>query len=603
MFTIRRFSGMVAAASAATLLLAACSGSGDDDSRGDDGSGDTSNEAPAQGTPGLESCADDPTTCNAGERDDGGAVTFLVNQGHEGSYNPLTSAGSSVYMTQMREGLDTPVGGYLPDGEWQYNHDLLVSDPELISEDPLSIRYEFRQEAVWSDSEPITMRDVLFQQKHQSGNEDDCSDCDPASSSFYDTTVSIEAEDESGKAFTITYEDGWSHPEWFARDLFTHPAHIADAEGFDWEDDPDSMADASAFFTNTAPSWSSGPYVLESWTPDETQVLVPNENWYGATQPTLDTIVKEIVSDQPAWVPATSNGELHGGAPASFTPDLHQQLAEIPGTYAGVNANTYSWEHADFNMDSVGDVALRKAIFTVIDSEDARQRIWGELDELPAMRTGLFLPQANEYHEDHLTETGYGTGDVEAARAILADAGYTGYESGGALTDPGGEAVPELRFAFLSGNDNRDTFTQLTQSYAADIGLTITPDPIPPDQLGTVLAEQDYDLVIFGWSGNPLIANGPFQFYHSTSGSNFGNLQNDDVDALVEEARNQLSLDETGRIHNETIPIILDDAYILPLWDTPDLVWVSEEFANIRDNSAFSSRAFYNTDEWGVLAQ
>jgi peptide/nickel transport system substrate-binding protein len=584
---------IIATGFATAMVLAGCSG---------DSGGDDSNDQPGDAAPGLDGCVESPDTCNAGERAEGGTITYLINQGHDASYNPLTADGSSVYMTQMREGIDASVGIFTPSGDWAYNHDLLESDPELLGEDPLTVRYAIREEAVWSDGEPINIDDVRFQQKHQSGKEEDCSDCSPASTSFYDTTVSIEAEDDAGKVITITYEDGWAHPEWFARGLFTHPAHIADAEGFDWRSDPDDMAAASEFFSETVPTWSSGPYVVESWVVDETQVLVPNENWYGATQPTLDSIVKEVVSDQPSWVPATSNRELHGGAPASFTVDLEQQLADIPGITTGINPNTYSWDHVDMNMESLSDVALRRAIFTAIDTEDARERIWGDLDELPAMRTGLFLPQSNEYHQDHLTETGYGTGNAEAARAILDEAGYTGFEEGGTLTDPNGDPVPDLRFAFLSGNENRNTFVQLAQSYLADIGVTITPDPTPGDRLGTVLVEADYDLITFGWSGNPLIANGPHQYYHSSSPSNFGGLNNPEVDRLVEEARNQLSLDDTSALHQQTIELVLDEAYILPLWDTPDLVWVSDEYANIRDNSAFSPRSFYNIAEWGVRA-
>lgn len=614
MVTRRGGAKLVGLAAAASLFLAACGGSDDGNGDGNGDGSESGSENGAEETPesepeaemaGFEACPDDPNNCNAGERGEGGEVTVLVNQGHDGVFNTLTSTGNSVYMNEMSRGVIVQDGWFLPNGEWQYNMDLHAAEPELISEDPLTVHYQLREEAVWSDGEPITVRDVLFQQKHQSGKEEDCDQevCSPASSSFYSTTASIEPDDESGKTFTITYDDGWVHPEWFARVLITHPAHIADAQGFDWENDPAQMASASEYFSNNAPEVSSGPYLVESWIADETQVLVPNDNWYGAEQPTLDRIVKEIVTDQPTWVPATQNRELEVGFPASFTVDLWQQLDSIDGVNTNVNISTYSWDHVDFNMDSVTDPALRKAIFTVIDVEDARGRIWGDLEELPPLRTSLFLPSFNEYAQDHLTETGYGIGDAEAARAILGDAGYTGFEEGGTLTDPDGNAVPELRFAFLSGNENRDTFTQLVQSYAAEIGLTITPSPTPGDQLGTVLGEADYDLVIFGWSGNPLIANIPNQFYHSESGSNFGHLQNDQVDALAEEAMNQTDLDESGRIHNEIIPIVLDEAYILPLWDTPDLLWAYDDYVNIRDNSAWPSRATYNTEEWGIRAQ
>jgi peptide/nickel transport system substrate-binding protein len=254
-------------------------------------------------------------------------------------------------------------------------------------------------------------------------------------------------------------------------------------------------------------------------------------------------------------------------------------------------------------MDSVKDLALRKAIFTAIDNEDARKRIWGDLDELPPMRTDLYLPQSSPYAEDHLSKTGFGTGDVEKARQILKDAGYTGFESGGQLKDKNGKPVPTLRFAFLSGNQNRDTYTQLTQSYLKEIGIKVKPEATPPDQLGTVLSKADYDLVIFGWSGSPLFANAGFQFYNSKSESNFGNLNDPKIDKLTEEARNQISLDDSAKVVQQIVDGVFADAYILPLWDTPNFMWVSDDYVNMRDNGADAGRTYYNSGEWGSRAE
>lgn len=579
------------------LALTSCAGLSEESTGNNGGDGGGAGGA----EPGLASCAENPIDCNSAEVKDGGEVTFLVNQGHDGIFMDLTAAGNSVYLTQMLQGIYVDVGYFDPAGEWNFNMDLFAEEPELVSEDPLTVKYVIRDEAVWSDGEPIDLDDVQFQQKMMSGKAEDCTDCQPADTSFYDTTKSIEA-DESGKTITITYEDGFKHPEWFARTLFRMPAHIADAEGFDWKNDPDEAKKANEYFLNTAPTWSSGPYLPDSWTADQSQVLVPNDKWYGETKPALDTVVKQVVPDQPSWVPATENGELNGGTPSSFTPDLQSQLSEIPEITTNVSGS-YSWDHVDMNMDSLSDPALRKAIFTAIDNEDARERIWGELEELPAMRTGLFLPQASPYHEDHLSDTGYGTGDLEAAKKILSDAGYTGCESGSKCTDPDGKPVKNLRFAFLAGNQNRDTFTQLAQSYLAEIGITVTPEATPEDQLGTVLSEADYDMVIFGWSGSPLIANSPYQFYNSKSSSNFGNLNSKKIDKLTVEARSQVSLDETAKVEHQIMQEVFNEAYSLPLWDTPNLMWLSNDYANMRDNGASAARAFYNLDEWGARVE
>ncbi len=443
-------------------------------------------------------------------------------------------------------------------------------------------------------------------QKHQSGNEEDCTACNPADTTFFDQTASIEASDEAGKDITITYEEGFIHPEWFSRGFIMYPAHVAEAEAGDWENDPDAMTASSEYFLNNAPTVFSGSYAVESWTADETQVLVPNENWYGETQPTLDTVVKEVIPDQPSWVPAMQNQEIHGGTPASFTPDILEQLTELPGTYTGVGSRGAVWEHVDMNMDSLDDVALRQAIFMTIDTGDAHERIWGPLADLgfdlPPLRQNHIFPQASQFFEDKLSDTGYGTGDVEAARGILEDAGYTGFESGGTLTDPDGEPVKDIRFAFLAGNENRNTFTQLTQAYLEEIGITLTPEAIPPDQLGTVLTEADYDMVIFGWSGSPLFATAPNQFYHSESGSNFGHVSNSELDEIVTSISSQPTQEEAATLANQAVEIVMDEAYSLPLWDTPNMAFVSDQYVNIRDNHATSMRAYYNIENWGVAA-
>jgi peptide/nickel transport system substrate-binding protein len=587
-FTRKRGVKLAVFGAAAALALSACGGDGED----------------VEALPGLDDCAENQNECNAGPRAEGGSITFLVNQGHDGVYNHLRPEGGSVYLIQMLAGLgidgDQNPGYFGPDGEWVWDFNILAEEPEILSEDPLTIQYVLNEDSVWSDGEPIDYDDVLWHWYANSAYEEHCDGCDPRATSFFDETASVESED--GKTIVVTYNDGFAHPEWYSRTLYTYPAHIATQEVGDWQNDPAVMGETSTYFLNTIPTWSAGPYIVESWTPDERVVMVPNENWWGDPEPTLDTLVKEVISDQPSWVPAMSNREIDGGAPASFTPDLAQQLGELPGVYTGFGSAGAVWEHVDVNMESLSDPALRRAIFTALDTTDARERIFGELEELPPFRTNHIFPEASANHQDFLSDTGYGTGDVEAARAILEEAGYTGYEEGGTLTDPDGNAVQDIRFAFLAGNENRNTYTQLAQSYLADIGITVQPEAIPGDRLGTVLGEADYDLVIFGWSGSPLFVNSPHQFYHSESGSNFGRMSNPQIDQLVEEIRNQIEIEDSVEIAHEIVPLIMEEAYSLPLWDTLNFMFVSDEYANLRDNHASSMRTFYNVGDWGVLA-
>lgn len=579
---------------AAALALSACAPDETPDPVTDGEVDDDGEEPEAAGDPGLDGCVDDPLNCNSGEREEGGEIVWMINQGHDSVYNHHRPEGGSVYLFQMLEGIMPEIGEFLPDGEWAWNLDLFEEEPEIVNEDPQTMVYRIRDEAQWNDGTPIDLDDFQWNWWHNSGNEEHCVGCSPRATSGWDEVASIEGEDD-GKTVTITLNDGIADPEWFARFDLTYPAH---ASGEDITT-PEGMGASSEYFLNTIPDWSAGPYIVESWTPDESVVMVPNDNWYGSEQPTLDTLSKVIISDQGSWLPAMQNREIDGASPASFFVDLIAELDQLEGVYHATGSAGAVWDHVDVNMDSITDVALRQAIFTALDTEDAISRIFGGIVD-PPLRANHIFDQGSPNFEDKLEGTGYGSGDVDAALAILEDAGYT--LDGDTLMDPDGEAVPPVRFAWLEGNENRATYVQLAQSYLAEIGIEVVPQATPGEQLGTVLEGQDYDLVIFGWSGSPLFTSAPHQFWNSESGSNFGKLSNPELDEVTEEVRNQIDIADSAELANQAVEIVMEEAYSLPLWDTLNLMFVSDEYANIRDNHNNSLRSLYNVEEWGVLA-
>lgn len=590
---------LAAAFAATALLLAACGG----EEAAEPEAPAPAPEQPAAPTdvfasnPGLDGCDDDPSNCNSGPRAEGGSITWLINQGHDGVFNVHRPEGGSVYLLQMMAGLFPRTGYFAPDGTWTWDFDFLAEEPtNEIVDGRQTMVFRVRPEAVWSDGTPITVDDFLWDWYHNSGDETQCIGCNPRVTQGYEDIESIVGSDE-GRTITITLKEGVVSPEWFARyGTISYPAHVS---GEDWMT-PEGMGASSEYFLNTVPDWSAGPYLVESWDIDERAVFVPNPNWYGEITPSLETLVKEVVSDQGSWLPALSNGEVDGGSPASFTPDLVEQFSSVPNTYIGLGSAGAVWEHVDANTTTLTDPALRQAIFTAIDRADARTRIYGDLE--PPYRNNHIFSQLSPYYEDAMSSTGYGSGDVAAARAILEEAGYTGFD-GGTLTASDGTPVPDVRFAFLATNTNRATFVELAQSYLAEIGITVVPAPTPPADLGTVLVGGDFDLVIFGWSGSPLFTSAPGQFWRSGSGSNFGKYANSEVDALVDQIPLQTDIAESARLTNEAVQFIMEDAYVMPLWDSLNFMFTSDRLANVRDNHNSSIRALYNVTDWGILAQ
>jgi peptide/nickel transport system substrate-binding protein len=582
----KRLTSLAAVGATAALLLTACSGDGGD------GDGDT-----PEGQPGLEGCTDDPNNCNSGERAEGGELTMLISLPFE-TWNHMRPEGGSVYLIQAMNGVMPDRGRFLPDGSWEWSRALFTEEPQLTSDAPQTMVYQIREEAVWSDGTPITADDFIYDWYHNSGLEEHCVGCNPRATGTLGSVESIVGSD-NGKTVTITYQEGINDPEWFANFGPQYPAHVAQAAGFDWQNDPEAMGQSSEYFRDTQPDWSGGAYLIESAVEQERVIYVPNPQYYGQTQPTLERYVAEVIADPASWIPALENRDIDGGFPSTFDVDVYRRLASVPNVYYAAGSAGAVWEHIDMNTENewLADPVLRNAIFMAIDTADASTRIWG--DDIPVNpRTNHIFSEVSEYHQDHITSLGHGSGDAAGALELLTGNGYEFDEAAGLTRD--GEQVGPLRFRWTQGNTNRATMGELVQSYLAEIGVEIQLEA--SEDLGGMLGSQDYDMVIFGWSGSPLFATSPDQFWHSESGSNFGGYSNPQVDTLVKEVQNQADLAVSAELANEAAALVAADAYVLPLWDSPSFDFISDEFVNIRPNHNSSLRMTYNHEAWGLAA-
>ncbi|HEY8471962.1 MAG TPA: ABC transporter family substrate-binding protein [Natronosporangium sp.] len=575
----KRLASFAAVGLSATLALTACAGE-EGGSSGD-------------GAPSWDACADDPNGCNSGEPAPGGEIVWAFEQ-EQASWNNLTSSGNTFALSQMLDKILVDTGEFLPDGSWAWDLDLLQEEPQLVSEDPQSWTYRIRPEAKWSDGTDITVDDFIFLWRHNSGDPEHCTECNPASSAGFSQIESIEGTD-NGKTVTVTLKPGEKFAEW--QFLFTdmYPAHVAEAQGFDL-DTPEGMTQASQYFAETQPTWSGGPYQVAQADLRQQIILEPNPNWYGEG-PVLETVTYRIITEQDALVTALNSGEIDGSRPQP-NPDMVQQIDAMEGMLSYVDAG-YEWEHIDLNLENqwLRDVELRRAIFTAIDVNNVLNRTVASFYPDAEPKTNyLFLPNS-EYHQDHITGTGHGSGDVQAAMDILTAAGYT--LEGDQLMTPEGEPVGPLRFVHTEGNQLRATTAQLVQENLAEIGIPVTIETTA--DLGATLASGDFDIMIFAWVGSPAFQASGQQFWDSESDSNFGHYSNPEVDRLVREALNQSDLAAVADLLNQAQAIVASEAYSLPLLDRPVYAFVRDDYVNVRPN--FTNEGVpYNIHEWGLAA-
>jgi peptide/nickel transport system substrate-binding protein len=573
----RRLAGFAAVGLTAVLGLAACA---------DDGSGAESN------VPSWDACADEPNTCNSGETAEGGEIVWALEQ-EQSSWNTNTTTGGTFVLAQIMDKILVDTGNFLPDGSWAWDFDLLAEEPTLVSEEPQSWTYQLRPEAKWSDGTDITVDDFVFLWRHNSGNPEHCTECAPPATAGFEAIESIEGAD-NGKTVTVTLAPGKKFAEWQFLFAEIYPAHVAEAQGYDL-DTPDGMKAASDYFAETQPDWSGGPFQVAQADLRQQIILEPNPNWYG-DGPALSKVTFRISTEQDALVTAMSSEEIDGSGPQP-NPDMVQQIDAMEGVLSLVDAGL-QFEHIDLNIENewLQDMNLRQAIFTAIGIENINQRTFASFFPDAKQKTNYLFREGKDYFQDHVTGTGQGTGDADAAMEILTAAGYELVD--GTLTLDG-EQVGPIRFVHTEGNQLRATTAQLVQQDLAEIGIEVTIEPTA--DLGPTLQGGDFDMIVFAWVSSPAFQGAGEQFWHSGSDSNYGSYRNPEVDRLVTEALNQIDPAVVADLLNQAQAIVAAEAYSLPISDKPVYAFVRGDYLNVRPNFTNAGTP-YNVEEWGLAA-
>ncbi|PRY61191.1 ABC transporter family substrate-binding protein [Glycomyces artemisiae] len=553
----------------------------------------------AAGDPGFEDCATDPVSCNSGERADGGEITWGIDGSWTG-WNPNLSAEYTVYTLQVTAPYWPAVGQFDQNADFVVNDAIFAGEPELINQTPMQVEYTLNPDANWGDGNPIGLDDFTYTWYARSGNGDLCKDCTPAAATAADV-VSIE-EGATADKIVITYNDEYASSEWKYEPVLSNPAHIADEQGLDWKHDPADMAAAETYFSQTVPTWSAGPFKIDDAATGDYAIFTPNEDWAGSTEVTLDKLTLKSFDSLESIITEIRQGTVDGSSPGNISAENVVQLVSEDGINFNVDRGPL-WHHIDINVNNefLSDPVLRTAVFQAIDVEEIIARTYANVQSDAARKLNHLYRNDSANFQDHLTATGQGAGDTEQARDALLDADYS-WNSDGKLLDPEGEQVT-FNYRYADGSDDRQTMADLVAFNLADIGIDVELKPFPAADLGPTLDQSNFDMVAFGWTSQPVIVNSARQFWASDAPTNYGRLDDPELDALIDALALEPDPAEAAEIGNQIAERVVQDAYQLPLVNTPVAIIATPELVNVRDNWASQQRALYNVAEWGIRAE
>ncbi|WP_157974869.1 ABC transporter substrate-binding protein [Glycomyces dulcitolivorans] len=550
------------------------------------------------GDPGFEDCATDPVACNSGERADGGEITWGIDGSWTG-WNPNRSAEYTVYALQVTAPYWPAVGQFDQQADWVVNDAIFAEDPELVNESPMQVEYTLNPDANWGDGNPIGLDDFVYTWYARSGDTALCDGCTPAAATAAEV-ASIE-EGRTADKVVITYTDAYASSEWKYEPVLSNPAHIADEQGLDWKNDPAAMTAAEEYFSATVPTWSAGPFKMADGKTGEYAIFEPNEDWAGSAEVTLDKLTLKSFDSLESIITEIRQGNVDGASPGNISAENVVQLAGEGGINFNVDRGPL-WHHIDINVNNefLSDPALRTAVFQAIDVEEIIARTYANVQSDASRKLNHLYRNDSPSFQDHITSTGQGAGDMEMARDTLLAADYD-WDDEGRLRDPEGELVT-FNYRYADGSDDRQTMADLVAFNLADIGIQVELKSFPAAELGPTLNDSNFDMVAFGWTSQPVIVNSARQFWASDAPTNYGRLDDPELDALIDSLALEPDPDKAALIGNQIAEQVVQDAYQLPLVNTPVAIIATPELVNVRDNWASQQRALYNVAEWGIRA-
>ena len=307
----------------------------------------------------------------------------------------------------------------------------------------------------------------------------------------------------------------------------------------------------------------TGAYVLVSREPDVKTVLSANENYWGKDEFPLavSEIVYTPIQNAATRVAALLSGEV------DFIQDVPVQDLTRVGETDGLVVKTAPQNRVIFfgmnqgpddiandNVDGanpLGDVRVRKAMSMAI-NRDAIQKVVMREQSAPA---GMIAPPfVNGWNQamDSSSST-----DVDAAKALMADAGYG--EGFSIQLD-----CPNDRYV------NDEAICQAAVGMLAQIGVTVNLNAQPKAQHFPLIQNKETDFYMLGWGVPTYDSEYIFNFLVHTRGEERGSwngtgFSDEATDAKIQTLASETDLDARNATINDIWTVVQDEQLYIPI--------------------------------------
>ena len=422
-----------------------------------------------------------------------------------------------------------PDGGFDPINGWGrygsplFQSTLLKRDQDMniindlatgyeVSEDGLTWTVSIREDAKFSDGQPLTSEDVVF---------------------------TFEKLMESSSTVDLTFVDSVTSKSDYSLEFKLKSPRSTFISNLIATGIVPKKSYTSEYYQNPI---GSGPLVLVQWDKGQQIIVKPNENYYGQ-KPNFDKITFLFLEEDAAFAAAKA-GQLDMTAiPPSYASQKIEgmKLTEVSSVdNRGIMFPTVKSGEADADSNPIGndvtsDLAIRQAINVALD----RQAIVDGVLEGYGTKAYSICDKMPWWNEETVTTDN----DVDLAKKILTDGGWIDADGDRILEKDNIKA--EFNLVYPSGDQLRQSLAMVVADMVKPIGINIVIEAKTWDEIEAVLHK---DAILMGWGSQD-----PLEMYNVYSSKmkgvewyNPGYYENQKVDEYMEKALQARSEEEAN---------------------------------------------------------
>lgn len=371
------------------------------------------------------------------------------------------------------------------------------------SEDGLTWTFDLVHDSFWHDDVPVTAADVVFTLELMKDNPEECAlwsnemayivGATALDDYTVEVTLSSPRSDVEGGLVPILPEHLWSK---------VAPEDLSSVDLWD----PDIFPDGPV---------GSGPFILEEYQRTEGLIIMKAWDKYHMGKVNIDELRIVIYTQSDAMITALQTGEIDlamGVPPTAWTalmdlPDIEGQSSPaIDMTEFGINCapadirfsvdenGSPNFPQASDNLETL-NLAVRQAMAMAINQTHIVENVMLNL----ATEGSSLVPPATPYWHWYVPDDEKWSHDMDEARQLLEDAGYTDSNGDGIRENETSGAELDFIFYYISTTDvDKNAAIQISY-WLEEIGIKADPVGVMEGTLYNYWFNMAYDLFIWNW--------------------------------------------------------------------------------------------------------